>query len=404
MTWTLTVLTVLNFLNYVDRYVIAAVLALMKRDPIFAGVSDAQLGALQTAFLGVYMIVSPLAGLLGRRVPRKFLVAAGVGIWSLATVASGLSRSFDELLITRALIGFGEAGYATVAPAILSDLFARERRNRVLSIFYLATPVGSAMGFLVGGLVAQRAGWRPAFFVAGAPGLLFAAMALFIVEPKRGAHDAAPATRSSLGEGLRSLANRDFMIVTAGSTLMVFAVGGIAFWMPTFLQEVRHMSPGGANGAFGGIAVAAGILGTVGGGYAGDAWQRRDPAGYLKLSGYSLLVAAPFALAAPFVAWLPLSFALIFLAELFIFVNTGPLNTALVNACPAEVRELGVGLNVLAIHLLGDALSPPLLGALVDGLKQQGVAPDLAASMAVAATAVPLVGAALVLLHGARPK
>ena len=176
-------------------------------------------------------------------------------------------------------------------------------------------------------------------------------------------------------------------------TLMVFAVGGLAFWMPSYFQEVRKMSAEEAGLYFGGISVVAGILGTLGGQLIGDSWEKRAPGGgYLRLSGLGLLAAAPFALATPFIGSLPLCLLFVFIAELLIFLNTGPLNTALVNAAPPGVRELAVGLNVLMIHLLGDAISPPLLGALADSLKRHGHSPDMAASVAVAATALPLSG------------
>src|SRR5215831_18619328 len=187
--WVLTVLTVLNFFNYVDRYVLPAVLPQIKTTAAFTGHSDAAFGFLQTAFLITYMIFSPIGGALGDRIKRKYIVAAGVGIWSLATVWSGLARSYNELLAARSMIGFGEAGYAAVAPAIISDLFSKEKRARMLSIFYTATPAGSALGFVIGGVVAKHSSWRHAFWVAGAPGLLFALLALFMYEPPRGAQD-----------------------------------------------------------------------------------------------------------------------------------------------------------------------------------------------------------------------
>src|SRR5262249_53585386 len=187
--YALVVLTILNFVNYVDRYVLAAVLKPLHQDPAFRAVSDAQLGLLQTSFLVVYMIFSPIGGALGQRIKRKYIVAAGVGIWSLATLCSGAARRYGELLAARALIGFGAARYRAVAPALISDLFARDRRARMLSVFYVATPVGSALGFVLGGFVAQHWDWRHAFWVAGVPGLAFALLALFMAEPIRGVQD-----------------------------------------------------------------------------------------------------------------------------------------------------------------------------------------------------------------------
>jgi predicted MFS family arabinose efflux permease len=406
---TLVLLTALNFLNYVDRYVLAAVLEKIKLDPAFAGVSDAQLGLLQTAFLVVYMIASPASGALGHRVPRKYLVTVGVGLWSLATVASGLARNYHELALARAMIGFGEAGYATVAPAILSDLYARDRRARVLSIFYIATPVGSALGFVIGGAVADASTWRHAFYVAGGPGLALALLALLMPEPTRGAQDAPtePAGRRARSFGREVLAlaeNRAFLRVSAATTLMTFSVGGLAFWMPTYFQEVRHLAAGPANLYFGGIAVVSGIIGTFAGGFLGEAWARRNPRGLLLLSGTGLVASAPFAFAAPFAPGLGACLLLGFIAQLFVFLNTGPLNTELVNAAPPEVREVAVGLNVLVIHLLGDAISPPLLGKLATVLEAAGSPRELALGGAVAATSVPLLFAGLVLLVPGRER
>jgi predicted MFS family arabinose efflux permease len=399
---TLVVLSLINFVNYVDRYVLAAVLDQVRGDAAFAGVSDARFGLLQGAFMAVYLVFAPLGGLAGRRVPRRWIVASGVLLWSVATAWSGLARGYGELACARAMVGFGEAGYVAVAPAVITDLFHPRLRARMMSVFYLATPVGSALGFVVGGAIADRWGWRPAFFAASLPGIALALAALFVAEPARGARDPAGGEPLALGEGLRRLWNREFLVVTAGGALMTFSVGGLAFWMPTYFQEVRAMKAGAANLAFGGIAVVAGLVGTFAGGFLGDAWRRRDPRAYTRLSGLSLLAAAPAALAMPFAPTLPLTFALAFVAELFVFLNTGPLNTALVESAPAQVRELGVGLNVLAIHLFGDAFSPFLLGALSDGLRRAGARPDQSLSAAVAATALPLIAGAAVLLRGAR--
>ncbi len=402
--WTLTVLTVLNFLNYVDRYVLSAVLEQVKQDPAFAGVSNARLGFLQTAFMLVYMVASLPAGALGRHLPRKYLVAAGVGIWSAATVASGLARDYPQMLWARAAIGFGEAGYATLAPAILSDLFSRRWRARVMALFYLATPVGSALGYILGGAVAARHGWRAAFFVAGGPGLLFAVLSLFTVEPERGAQEDAPAAPIPLLEALPQLLRGDYVRVTLGTALMTFSTGGLGFWMPSYLQEARHMDPAAANLVFGSLTVVAGIAGTVAGGLAGDAWKKRDPAAYTKLSAWGLAAAAPFAAAVPFVGSLPACFALTFVAELLIFLNTGPLNAALIDAAPAAIREVAVGLYILVLHALGDAVSPTILGWIVDALHARGMATERAAGVAVATTSVPLALAAVILLSGRRQR
>jgi predicted MFS family arabinose efflux permease len=399
-TWALTVLTLLNFLNYVDRFVLSAVIKPMHADPAFRMVSEEQIGYLQTAFLVVYMLMSPVGGALGNRIKRKYIAAGGVFVWTLATLASGLAQSYGSMLAARAMIGFGEAGYAAVAPAIISDLFSEERRARMLAVFYTATPVGSALGFVVGGFIAERWGWRHAFWAASAPGFVLSFVTLFIVEPPR-------AVSGQHGPGffrdaLTLLRNPRWLVVTGGAALMTYTIGGLGFWAPTYFQEARGLSLEAANTQFGTLTIVAGIIGTAVGGVLGDRWYARDRGAYLLLSGGGVLAAAPFLLAAPFVANLPAAFALFFVAELFIFLNTGPLNAALINSAEPRLREIAVGLNVTFIHLFGDAASPPLLGRLTDVLTARGHTVAAARGVAVASAAGPLVVGGILLLLGAR--
>ncbi|HJZ85657.1 MAG TPA: MFS transporter [Polyangia bacterium] len=399
--YALVVLTILNFVNYVDRYVLAAVLKPLHQDPAFRAVSDAQLGLLQTSFLVVYMIFSPIGGALGQRIKRKYIVAAGVGIWSLATLWSGAARSYGEMLAARALIGFGEAGYAAVAPALISDLFARDRRARMLSVFYVATPVGSALGFVLGGFVAQHWDWRHAFWVAGVPGLAFALLALFMAEPIRGVQD-EPEPAPTAAAPQKFPLGAKWIYVTIGGALMTFTLGGLAFWAPTYFQEARALTVEQAGVWFGGLTVVAGVVGTLAGGFLSDAWARRDPGAHMKLSGIGLALGVPFTLLAPYVPGLTLTLAIFFVAEILVFLNTGPLNAALVASVSPRSRELAVGINILCIHLFGDAASPALLGRLNDLLVRGGMGAAHARSLSIASTALPLLLGGLVLLVGAR--
>ncbi len=359
------VLTVINLLNYVDRYVVAGILPLIKDE---FGRSDAQLGVLTTSFLVVYSLVAPFTGFLGDRLPRKWFIGGGVILWSAATVWSGQARTFEELLVARAFIGIGEAGYATMAPGFISDLFDARRRGRMLSLFYAALPVGIAIGYAAGGIVGVRYGWRTAFYVAGMPGFLFGLMALFLREPVRGAADEGGSSQKpSLPELLRTLVRtRSYVVNTAGTTAMTFAMGGLGHWMPTFLERERHVPLDRADFVFGALLVVAGFLGTLAGGWLGDRLALKDKGGYFTSSGVGLLLGVPAALAStlshePAVYW-----TAIFVALFFLFFNTGPLNAALVNVVPASMRASAVALNVLLIHMLGDAISPALIGAISD--------------------------------------
>jgi MFS family permease len=389
---TLWVLTGINLLNYLDRWVVAGVMPKLLES---FQIQQAQGGLVTSAFLASYIVFSPLAGLLGDRVPRTWLIAGGVGIWSAATVASGLADSYHHLLIARAFIGIGEAGYATVAPSLISDLFERDRRGTMLSVFYAATPIGAALGFAVGGYMAIHHGWRQAFFLAGAPGLLLAGLSLLLQDPPRGQHDPVSDEKPLPPlEALRSLAdNRAFLINTAGATCFNFATGGLASWMPTFFNQVHGETLDRAGMVFGGITVISGFLGTALGGWAGDQANQRRSGGYLWVSGLGLLVGSPLVAAAGLAQGVNAAYLLALVGMIFIFLNMGPLNAHLVGSVGPHLRATAVALNIASSHLFGDALSPPLIGWLSD---ERGM------RFAVAANALPLLVGGLLLVLGAR--
>ncbi|MEM6995928.1 MAG: MFS transporter [Myxococcota bacterium] len=390
----LVVLTAINFLNYLDRYVLSAVLQPLSEE---LTVDDDAAGLLGTAFMVVYMVFAPIAGHFGDRFSRHRIAAAGVALWSLATMGSGLADDYGTLLLMRAAVGIGEAGYATVAPAVIADLFGAKERGRKLAWFYLAIPLGSAMGYLVGGAVGQAWGWRAAFFVAGAPGLVMAVVIAMLPEPRRGASDdepTAPAEPLPVVAAVRRVwRSPAWRINVIGTTLMTFAMGGIAFWMPTYLVRAHQMSLAEANTTFGAVTVVAGLTGTLLGGRLGDRAFARRPGGYFTVSGWGLLLGAPFAALMPMMPTTTLVFVCAFFAEVLLFLNTGPLNAALVACVPSQLRARAVAINVFFIHALGDAISPPLIGV---------VSTRSALGFAVGLTAVPIAAAGLSLLYGAR--
>lgn len=387
----LLVLSLINLVNYLDRYVIAAALPHIQED---FGISNAQSGLLGTVFIVVFMLASPLGGILGDRLPRRLLVAGSVILWSLATAASGLAGSFLALLVARAIIGIGEAGYGAAAPSIISDLYPREQRTRMLAFFYIAIPVGSAMGYGVGGAFAS---WHHAFFAASVPGLVLGTLAFFMPEPQRGAMDGPEAaTRLPFLTGLKGLAgNKAFWATTAGYTLMTFSIGGLAFWMPTYLKMERGLSEGRAGLIFGAITCVAGLLGTVAGGWLGDKMDRKREGGGLWMSGIGLMLAAPFMFLAVRLPTVELMFAAVAVAQFLIFLNSGPINAAIVNCVPPAFRAFAMGLNVLCIHMLGDAISPPIIGWLADRTRDMGLAIELNALPVLLGGVALLVGSKL---------
>jgi MFS transporter, Spinster family, sphingosine-1-phosphate transporter len=354
-----------NFLNYIDRYVIAAVAPLIQAD---FSLKDTQLGLIGSMFMVAYMAASPVAGVLADRFPRRYFVGGGVLVWSLATMASGLAAGYRQLLAARSLIGLGEAGFGGVAPTLISDLFPREKRGRVLSYFYVAIPVGSALGFLLGGYVGQHWGWRHAFYIAGGPGLLLGVLAFFMAEPPRGAGDGAvlEAHKFNVGAARELARNASFVYTTLGMSAMTFALGGMAYWMPTFFHRQRGLPLDEANTVFGAMTVGSGLVGTFLGGFLGDSLLKRTPKAYLLVSGWGMLLAVPAAYVGLHATQPGVYLPAIFAAEVLVFLNTGPANAVLVNVALPEVRATAISASIFVYHLLGDVPSPILIGRLSD--------------------------------------
>ena len=378
----LLVLSLINLFNYLDRYVPAALLPDLKNSGL--GLSDLQLGSLMTGFLVVYMLAAPVFGAIGDRGSRTRPIAFGVALWSLATACSGLARSYLQLFAARAVVGIGEAAYGTIAPALLADYYPRARRGRVFALFFMAIPVGSALGYVVGGLAGHALGWRAAFMVAGLPGLLLAAWVLGVPDPPRGVQDAAAhgahtpvaggpgdpgdtaRTAGILAAYARLLFRIPYLLTVLGYAAYTFALGGLAYWMPTFLQRVRGVPTAVATTQFGAIVVVTGFLGTFAGGWLGDWGLKRSRAAYLWLSALATLLAVPPAVVALVAGSPALYYPAIIAAELLLFMSTGPVNSAIVNLVAPAERACAVALSVFTIHALGDAISPSLIGVVSD--------------------------------------
>jgi MFS transporter, Spinster family, sphingosine-1-phosphate transporter len=362
----LAILTLLNFLNYIDRWILAAVAPRVKAELLL---TDFQLGALANAFLVVYFVTSPVFGALGDRMSRTRLVAAGVAAWSLATAAGGLTRNFVQLLLARAGVGVGEAAYASISPALLSDYFPRSQRGRAFAVFYVAIPVGAAVGFLLGGALEQAFGWRTAFYIVGLPGILLALLALTAPDPVRGAaeSDSASTVTETIGATLWHFCrNRAYVGSVLGYAAYTFAIGGFGFWMVTFLERVRGVELSRANFMVGSVTVLAGLAGTFAGGFLGDRMAVRMRHGQLWLSGLSCSAAVLPAWLALTVTASPDYFVWFFVAEFLLFLSTGPINVVIVNVVPVGARAMAMAVSIFASHLLGDAVSPPLIGWLAD--------------------------------------
>jgi MFS family permease len=355
-------LTALNLFNFIDRYILPGVQPLVQKE---FGVNDAHIGLLTTVFFVTYMLIAPLTGWLGDYLPRKPLIIAGALLWSAATLFTAAVHSYHTLLIRHAIVGIGEATFSIYAPALLADFYPERDRNRVLSIFYVAIPVGGALGYLTGGVLGEHYGWRMGFFIAALPGVLIAlGFWLFVREPQRGSADSLAATldRATIHGLFR---NPAFWSATLGLAMWTFAVGGISTFLPTFFVRFAHMSVAKAGTFTGALTVVDGLLGTIVGGWLGQIWLRRNHRALYLLSAWGSILAIPAAAVVffgPESTFLPAAFV----AEFFLFLGTGPLNAAIVNSVAAPIRATAISINLFVIHVLGDAFSPTLIGKISD--------------------------------------
>jgi MFS transporter, Spinster family, sphingosine-1-phosphate transporter len=371
---TLVVLTAINLLNYVDRYLVPPLVPNLKSA---MGLSDAQVGWLWPAFMLVYMVTAPVFGAWGDRGSRTRPIALGIFIWSLATALSGVAQNYGQLFAARALVGIGEAAYVAIAPALLADCFPVAERGRVYAVLNMAIPVGAALGYVLGGLIGRLFGWRAAFLVGGIPGLALAFAVLWLPDPPRGSQEARAATNAAasavprgvggaLAVYLSFLRRGPYMMLVLGYAAYTFALGGLGFWMPTFLERVRGIPAAEATTGFGAIVVVTGFLGTLVGGWLGDYCLKRSRAGYLWFSGVVTLAAVPCALLALSAAEPRIYYPAIVSAELLLFMSTGPINAAIANIVSPLERASALALSMFVIHLMGDVPSPPLIGYLSD--------------------------------------
>jgi predicted MFS family arabinose efflux permease len=364
--WLLVILTGLNLLNYVDRFVLNAV-----RTPMAESfhVNYGTSGRMFTAFMLGYFITSPFFGYLGDRVSRKWLIAVGIFVWSVGTVLTGFATSFSVLLFYRLLVGFGEASYATISPGLISDAFTTTKRNNALTIFYTALPVGAALGYLIGGEIAAVWSWRHAFIWAGAPGLLLALVLLPFTDPPRGQAELPPGqalAKPELRDYLALIKNARYQLLIWGYVAYTFAMGAFAFWGPTFLETVHHLPAPKPDRFFGGVIVFGGLIGTLVGGFAASAWQKRTPAGYAWLLALSSLLAVPTAFAALRSPTAQGAMSFLAITIFLLFLSTGPVNTLILESVPPNMRASAMALSIFMIHFFGDVWSPEIVGRAAD--------------------------------------
>ena len=374
----LALLTALNLLNYIDRSVLYAVQDLVKAE---FHRSDAAFGLLTSVFFIFYMCAAPFMGPLAERFSRKSVIIAGAWVWSGATLLTAFTHDFTGLLIRHTLVGIGEVSFVVLSPTFVADMFPQSQRGRVMGIFYLAIPVGTALGYVLGGLMGPAYGWRAPFYVGAAPGAFLALLLLFIPEPALGQFDHLE--KSPDRDTLKGLArNPAFLTATFGMAMMTFALGGLQVWMPTFLHRVHDYTLGQANNLFGLSIAVNGLVASLAGGWLSDALLRKTRTAHYLVSAVSLALGIP-------AMWIAIHAAgnrmvvAIFLAEFLLLLNTGPLNAAVINSVGAHIRAAALAVNIFIFHLLGDVPSAWLIGYVSDrySLRLAFVAPVVATAL-----------------------
>jgi MFS family permease len=368
---TFAILFAMNLLDYIDRNVLMSIQPQVKGE---FHITNAQWGTLTSIFLVSYSVFSPIMGWLGDRYRRTWLLGLGVGVWSLATIGSGLANSYGHLALARSILGIGEATYGVIAPTILLDLFPREQRARLMSTFYLAIPLGSALGLKLGAYIATRYDWHLAFFVVGVPSLAAALLALTLPEPVRGAsetidvdrlraHEQAGASREDY---LDLMVNSSYTYSVFGMAAYTFAIGGMLVWVPNYLYNTRRLAQDQATSILSLVTFFAAIGGTVIGGWLSDRLAKTRPQAMFVVSGAAMIASIPFVLIALFSTSPRVIFAAIFAAEALMFINTGPCNAIIANVVQPNLRAAAFAISVFAIHFLGDIWSPWLIGKTAD--------------------------------------
>lgn len=405
--YALSILTLLNFLNYIDRQVLPAVAPAMQRD---LGLTDTEIGAMEAALLLSFTVLAPLFGRLGDRYSRTRLMATAAVVWSLATgLVAWVDRSpilpsslqmhlpfFGIIALSsvalglcsvRAMVGVGESSYSTITPTLIADLFPLQRRATALGVFQAAIPMGFALGYVLGAVLAHFFGWRVAFMTVGLPGLIVATLVWRLREPERGARDLPfPSAEirvpqqmerdiSAAGQSwwhttIQILTTRDWLLSTAGYTALTFVLGAFATWATLMLARDKHMSETAAGVVLGVVTLVAGAAGTFGGGWIADRVAAKRRNGYFLVCALSSFLGA-FPAVLALVTHRPLLFLpAIFLAVVFLFINNAPFHAILVNSVPPAIRASAMALNIVVIHACGDLISRFGVGKLSDSLAE----------------------------------
>jgi MFS transporter, Spinster family, sphingosine-1-phosphate transporter len=367
----LAILFAMQMLDSVANWLLAAVLPQVSEE---LKLSEPQAGWLSSAWLLALAVASPPVGYLADRVRRPRLLAMGFAVWSVATIGTGLTRSYDQLQLARALAGVGGAVFAIVALTMLFDLFPRSARSWALAAFFLAVPLGAALGLSVGAAFARTTAWQTAFLAVGAPGLLLALTAVALPDPVRGSSEGVELQRLQLHEHVGPsredyidlMVNSSYTYSVFGITFSSFALAGLLYWSASFLFAVKGFTDSQVGGPLGLTWLGAAILGTAAGGWLAHWSTKANCRALFVVPGLLMLVAIPCALAAIYGRSVPWILGGLFLAQGAIFMNMVPCYTIIASVVLPNMRAVACGAALASIHLLGDIWSPALMGWVVD--------------------------------------
>lgn len=395
-------LTLINILNFFDRYIVQAVEPILKSE---FSLTNQESGLLGAAFVVGYVFFSPLFGFFGDRVDRRILMAIGLVAWSLFTGLGGFATGFTVFLIARMLVGVGEASFGAIVPSFLKgrvqDMVAL---NSALSIFYVAIPVGSALGYIAGGQVAASWGWRNLFLLATVPGLILAFGFMWVAKEKK--LNVALDARPSFFSGVVAIARGPVLRLTIlGYVLQTFALNGIAMFVVRHVANLG-MSEDVAAQYFGINLAITGFLGALGGGQLASrlvAHSSMPVRGLLLFVGITTLLGVPFLSTALMLPAPWMFFVLCFVAQIALFAGTAPLNSVLVARAPTGLEAFTQGITIFAIQLFGSALAPVLVGWIADMLmRSTGMTEGNALAWGLQISSIAMIAAALIWLVAAR--
>jgi MFS family permease len=387
------VLFVINLLNFFDRQLLGALGEPIRKEFLL---SDTALGFLGTIFTLIYAVVGLPLGALSDKWYRTRLIAIGTAFWSLLTAATGMASSYAQLFVARLGVGLGEATCAPAGQSLIGDLFPPTRRAFAMGVFMLGLPAGIFLAYLSAGAIYENLGWRAAFYIACVPGLVFAAIALAIREPVRGALESGRATPSAPSSGaapyLRVLSLPTMWWIILSGIFHNFNMYAINSFNSPLLSRFHGMSVRDAGTA---SSIAVGIVGAAGllvGGWLADRMSARRRNGRLVLSSWSMAIAAPCIFLAVNQPKGHVGAYIFFMAlgTITMYVYYATVYTAIQDVIEPRLRGFAVALYFCCMYVLGASLGPVGTGMLSDHFAKKAMHDAGATAMTEAFKAVGL--------------